>query len=107
MISAMQVEEIPQLSKEELLQTRDIALTPKTGAKAGIMRNPSTTYALYVPPTSPLYTLPTLAKIMVLQTWKAHPSLRNSTMILDPLDWDNMPEPLIKEKVFKSSSIFD
>ena len=32
---------------------------------------------------------------MVAQIWLAHPKHRCGDMILDPNDWDNMPQPLI------------
>jgi len=39
--------------------------------------------------------LPNLTKVMLLQTWIAAPSVRNSLQILDPLNINNMPEPLL------------
>jgi hypothetical protein len=37
---------------------------------------------------------------MVLQTWAAHPSNRNDYAILDPNNWDNVPEPLVSKDIF-------
>jgi hypothetical protein len=92
---AMLLTELPQLTKEEVLIARQIALTPQSGVKAGIPRNPASTYVLYLKKESGISSLPDLAKIMICQTWCAHPINRNSYMILNPLDWDNLPEELI------------
>jgi hypothetical protein len=37
---------------------------------------------------------------MVLQTWAAHPQNRNEYMILDPNNWDNIPQPLVSKDIF-------
>ena len=36
---------------------------------------------------------------MTAQIWGAHPSNRTEYMILDWLNWDNMPEPIISTDV--------
>lgn len=56
-------------------------------------RSAQTTYSIY--PLPPFNTLHILAKAMVLQSWCAHPANRNKYMILDPWDWDAMPEPIV------------
>lgn len=38
---------------------------------------------------------------MLTQVWVAHPSLRNEYMVLDPVNWDQMPEPLIPTELHK------
>ena len=83
----------------DFLVERELGLTIKTGVNAGGIRPPASTYALYFPHSSPLYSLPKFTQIMLCQTWCAHPSNRNKYMILDPNNWDNMPEPLISTEV--------
>ena len=80
------VEVTPELQEE--------ALTYKTGAKAGT-KELSTNYKLTLPLSYRQLDMPKLAGYMYLQTWCAHPTIRSSAMILDPLDWDNMPKPLV------------
>lgn len=92
-------QDLPSLTKEEILEERLFGLTIKTGGHAGEVRSATSTYSLFMHKDSPLYNVPKLAKIMVCQTWCAHPSIRNKYMILDPLDWDRIPEPLISTDV--------
>ena len=40
-------------------------------------------------------------KNLACQTWVAHPQNRNKYTILDPLNWDNIPEPIIGTAMFK------
>lgn len=103
-------------SVEDLLEFRESGLTTKTGKGAGIVKSPVTTYGLNGlprewkvndPETGELVTVegpgvwPALTRIIVCQTWCAHPQNRNSYMILDPKDWDRVPEPLIEDNVVK------
>ena len=81
---------------ENVLEERNKALMTRTGLKSGQMKKPETTYSLFPDKSSPLYLYPTLVRIMVCQTWCAHPNNRTKYMVLDPSNWDNMPEPLIK-----------
>lgn len=37
---------------------------------------------------------------IMLQIWIAHPTRRTKYMILDPMNWDNMPEPIIDDSIF-------
>lgn len=101
----MQLTELPEMTAEEVLEARDSALTPKSGAKAGVARSPLTTYTLYVTKDYPdLVALPMLGRIMMCQTWCAHPSNRTEYMITNPLSWDTMPEPLVTSSVFRKPS---
>lgn len=84
--------EYPDIDARTLLAARTEALTIKTTKN---IRNAETTYALYFPKDSELHKLPKLAQIMLCQTWCAHPVNRSRYMILDPRDWDKMPESLI------------
>lgn len=44
--------------------------------------------------------LPDLERAIYIQIWCAHPEVRNEYMILDPINWDSMPEPLITGEIF-------
>lgn len=83
---AMLFKDVPQLSNDEALAERIAAIGDN---------NPLTTYRMYPKGKSQLIGLPKLVQFMVCQTWCAHPSNRTEYMILNPLDWDSMPEPLI------------
>jgi len=87
------------LDSEELLQLRVKGLQVQTGARAGTSRDPKSSWQLYGIADSELGRLPKLAQVMYAQIWVAHPDLRHRDMILDPENWDTMPEPLIKTDV--------
>jgi hypothetical protein len=89
---AMTVPEIPAMTPEEVLIEREEALRT---AATGKMKPAASTYTLYPKRNeSKLRGLPMLTRIMICQTWCAHPSTRTKYMILDPMNWDNMPQPL-------------
>jgi len=87
------------LTVDELLQLRVKGLEVQSGARAGTLRDPRSSWQLYGIADSELGRLPKLAQVMFTQIWVAHPDLRHRDMILDPLNWDTMPEPLIKTDV--------
>lgn len=87
---------VPSLSDVDILAIRNNALTPKTGARAGKSNNPATTASLYHLQESAIGHLPKLARHMVLQTWAAHPQNRDPYAILDPENWDRVPQPLVE-----------
>lgn len=89
--------ETPQLSTERLLELRNIGLM-----QAGKPRSPSSTYSLYRLGDTELAECSGLVKIMLCQTWAAHPSNRTKYMVLDPMNWDRMPTPLIDVNIFKA-----
>jgi len=91
---------VPELSVSELIALRNTAITDKTGSRSGIPNNPATCTKLNHLGDTALGHLPKLAKYMVLQTWAAHPSNRNEYMILNPNNWDNVPEPLVSKDIF-------
>lgn len=91
---------VPEISHSDLLALRNTAITDRNGPRAGIPNNPSTCTKLNHLADTALGHLPKLAKYMVLQTWACHPSNRNEYMILDPNDWDAVPEPLITKDIF-------
>lgn len=91
---------VPDISHSELLALRNTAITDKTGHRADIPNNPSTCTKLNHLSDTAIGHLPKLAKYMVLQTWACHPSNRSEYMILDPNDWDRIPEPLVSKDIF-------
>lgn len=91
---------VPDISHSDLLALRNTAVTDKTGPRSGIPNNPATCIKLNHLGDTAIGHLPKLAKYMVLQTWAAHPSNRNEYMILDPNNWDNIPEPLVTRDIF-------
>jgi hypothetical protein len=92
--------EIPELTTERLLELRAIGLM-----QAGKQRSAVTTYSLYRLGDTELAECNSLVKIMLCQTWAAHPSNRTKYMILDPMNWDKMPVPLIDVNIFKSPQV--
>lgn len=106
--------QVPDYSVEELLEWRNIGLTAKTGKSAGVVKSAISTYGIYgLEKQLPdgrygLGSFPQLVRIMLLQTWCAHPNNRNQYSILDPNAWETMPEPLIDEEpAAKKSSKFE
>lgn len=88
-------EGIPKLQKNRLLEIRQQGLEYRTGPKAGTARPPESTWQLYGLQGTELGDLPKFTQTMLTQCWLAHPQNRRNTMITDPHDWDNQPEPLI------------
>jgi len=84
------------LGSEEILAIRATGLEVKSGARAGTSRDPKSSWQMYGIQDTEFGQLPKLAQVMYAQIWVAHPDLRHQDMILDPLDWDLVPEPLIK-----------
>ena len=84
------------LSKKDILEAREVGLLIKSGAKMGEVSNPISAWRLTGIKGTKLQGLPALASTMLAQIWVAHPSLRSSYMVLDPRDWDAMPEQLIE-----------
>ena len=87
----------PQLSQSRLLELRNLGLI-----QAGKSRSPVSSYALHQLKATELGECSTLVKIMLCQTWAAHPNNRTKYMILDPLNWDSMPPPLLDANIFKT-----
>ena len=85
--------EIP--SKEQLLQDRESALRFASGAKIGQLRSPVSTHRLYSTNGTCYEGKPEYVQVMLSQIWCAHPDNRTKYMVLNPLDWDNVPMPLI------------
>lgn len=96
----------PPISREELLEIREMGLVYKTGVKAGEPRNPATTYKLYGVQSTAVGGLPELAQTMLTQIWCAHPANRTKYMVLDPHNWDNIPAPLVPENLFHQEKTY-
>lgn len=96
---------VPEITHSDLLALRNTAITDKTGPRANIPNNPSTCTKLNHLSETALGHLPKLAKYMVLQTWACHPSNRNEYMILDPNNWDNIPDPLVSKDIFFNQTV--
>lgn len=104
LFTSLMVSDLPQLSAERLLAIREQGLIYKTGPKAGQQRNPANTWQLYSINDTELGTQTKLLQSMVCQIWLAHPKHRQNSMILDPHDWDNMPEPLIDNQLLTNTT---
>jgi len=101
----MKMETLPDITVDEVLEARLAGLTIKSGNKMGELRPLKSTFTLYIPAGTALDGLEMLAKIMICQTWVAHPSTRTEYMILNPIDWDNMPDPLIGSAVMLKNAV--
>lgn len=93
----------PNLTNDDLMEIRTLGLTIKSGARGGQVQSPTATWCLRGINTTILADAPKLAHAMLTQIWVGHPSLRNQYMVLDPLDWDNMPAPLLGDAVLTKS----
>jgi hypothetical protein len=91
----------PTLGSERLLQIREQGLMTRSGKSAGQLKNAESTWSLNGISDTELGHLPKLTQSIMTQIWLAHPSHRSNLMILDPHNWDHMPEPLIATTVFK------
>jgi hypothetical protein len=101
---AMLTEIDGSISTERLLELREHGLTVMSGAKQGEVRNPATTYGLYRLAGTELEGYNSLTNIMLTQIWAAHPNNRTKYMILDPMNWDVMPPPLVSSAIFVPST---
>jgi len=90
----------PDLGSERLLEIRTQGLTQRSGIKAGQMKPAESTWSLAGIADTELGHLPKLTQTILTQIWLAHPSHRSNLMILDPQNWDRMPEPLITSNIF-------
>jgi hypothetical protein len=90
------------LGSERLLQLRNQGLMQRTGVKAGQLKKAESTWSLTGMAGTEIAHLPKLTQTMLTQIWLAHPSLRTPYMILDPNNWDNLPNPLLTPDIFKA-----
>lgn len=91
------------ISKDLILEMRSRGLVYRTGTKVGESRDPQATHKLYNLPLNEFSELPELAQVMLAQIWCAHPQTRHQNMILDPKNWDLVPEPLVNAEVLVGS----
>jgi hypothetical protein len=103
LFEAMSCTDVLTLTNERLLENREHALIVKTGEKAGTRRDPISTYKLFGSFDDELKALPWYCQVMATQIWVAHPSIRTNLMVLDWLNWDNMPQPLIDIEVLPAT----
>lgn len=87
----------PDITTADLLGIREAGMLINSGTKKDTKRNPLTTFKLWGVGDSLVGKLPWLAQVMLTQIWCAHPSNRNSYMILDPQNWDTMPPALVDD----------
>lgn len=99
--------DIPQLGVDRLMQIRQQGLTFRTGPKTGQQREPSSTWKLYGVTDTELGQSHYLLQGMLCQIWLAHPKNRRNDMILDPNNWDHMPQPLIDSQPLWSAEPVD
>jgi hypothetical protein len=93
--------EYDNLGSERLLEIRHQGLTQRSGTKAGQLKPAESTWSLTGIQATEIGHLPKLTQTMLTQIWLAHPKHRDPYMILDPKNWDHMPQPLIQYDVFK------
>lgn len=91
----------PLKSAEEVLEVRSRGLLVRSGRTEGQSREPKSTWRLSGIQDTWLGELPLYTQVQIAQIWLAHPDIRHQNMILDPSDWSQMPEPLIKTEVVK------
>ena len=101
---ALPTETLPSLGSERLLAIRTQGLTTRSGKTAGQLKAAETTWSLTGIQDTELGHLPKLTQSMLAQIWLAHPSHRSNLMILDPQNWDRMPEPLVDHNIFNAPS---
>jgi len=89
------------LGSERILEIRQQGLTQRSGSKAGQQKPAESTWSLTGIQDTEIGHLPKLTQSMLCQIWLAHPKHRDPLMILDPKNWDLMPEPIIPHDVFK------
>lgn len=101
---ALILEGLPaKLSQERLLAIRQQGLMAKTGKNAGELKSAESTWKLTGIQDTELGAYDPLLQTMLCQTWLAHPKHRRETMILDPYNWDQQPQPLVSNDLFEST----
>lgn len=88
------------LGSDRLLELRQQGCLINSGPKKGTYKNPESTWSLSNLKDTELYSVPKLTQTMLTQCWLAHPKHRTPYMILDPQNWDRMPEPLTSSDIF-------
>lgn len=83
---------------EELLNFRTRGLTTSTGKSKSLLGNCPNS----ITGATNFNSLTNLARAMLCQTWVANVALRHKYMVLNPLDWDDMPKSL-DEDIFQAT----
>lgn len=96
---AMTCEYDGKLTPERLYELRVQGLTTKSGPKIGEVKKATSSWCLTGVQGTEIALLPKLAQTMLTQIWVADSTIRNPYMILDPNNWDNMPDPLISTDI--------
>jgi hypothetical protein len=101
LLNAVMCQTTPEsFTTEQILENRDMGLKIKSGGKVGETRSPISTYKLYGSVSPEFSSLPWLSQVMLHQIWCAHPSIRTENMILNWINLDDIPKPLIDTEVF-------
>lgn len=95
------------LGSQRLLEIRELGLMTKSGATLGQLKSPHTTWSLTGIQGTELDGLPKLTQTILTQIWLAHPENRHHNMILDLLDWDRMPDPLVSGEIFQRKQVVE
>lgn len=97
--------EMPELSMVERLEIRNMAITDRTGARAGIPNNPATCAKLNHLQETAVASLPKIAKYWTTQTWAAHVNNFTPLQILDAENWDLRPEALVQHEILRKTAV--
>lgn len=91
------------LTRDDLVELRNILFGKSTRS------NPVSTYTIYGKSSTKLADVNPLVCHMLLQTWACNPTNRNQYMVLDPEQWDLMPEalPAMESEVVRPKSIYN
>lgn len=103
-LGSEQIEVLQHISPTRLLEIREQGLTPRTG-KSLLPKPAQSTWRLFHIDDTELAGFPIRTQTMVTQCWLAHPKNRRDTMILDPVNWDNIPPPLITTELFTPTPV--
>ena len=79
---------VPDLNDDEFREFRENVLLER---KTGLLK-PATSYKFESSGEPNFDKLPKMLRMMLLQTWIFHPSIRHPNMITDPLNWDNLAD---------------
>lgn len=82
-----------------LQELRTKGLEIKSGDRIGQSHNPITNHFLNATGNNDFDNMPKLWRIMATQIWLAHPLNRSSQMVLDPNNWDSVPENIISTDI--------
>lgn len=83
------IDSIPDLNRDEVNALREQVLLER---KSGTIK-PVISYKFELSGEPVFDRLPKLLRMMLLQTWIFHPSIRHQNMITDPINWDSAAEP--------------